>query len=121
MARISSLMICLSFQMLDEAVFQSSGPITKQAVMMRFSQIFLHLLAPLLLSPYIVEACLLPLLESLCKVSSVSGLSKNRTAGGKKHGLMLFLDVMWAFLEVSSLIICLFLVCSMMCSFSKII
>jgi len=104
MTRSSSLMICLSCQMLGQDVSQSDEPITNQALLMGLARIFLHPLAPLLLSPYITEACLVPFLESLCNLSSVFGRSKNKTTGGKKRRLMLFLDMMWAFLEVSYLI-----------------
>jgi hypothetical protein len=90
--------------MLGQDVSQSDEPITNQALLMGLARIFLHPLAPLLLSPYITEACLVPFLESLCNLSSVFGRSKNKTTGGKKRRLMLFLDMMWAFLEVSYLI-----------------
>lgn len=104
------MLICLSCQMLGQEVSQSDECISNQAFLMRLAQILLHHLAPLLRSPYIIEACCVPLLESLCKVTSVSGLSMNETPHGKKHRLMLFLDMMFAFLEVSSFIVYLFLI-----------
>lgn len=103
-------MICLSCQMLGQDVSQSDESISNQAFLMRLAEILVHHLAPLLLSPYIIEACFVPLLESLCKVTSVSGLSMNETPDGKKHRLMLFLDMMFAFLEVSSFIVYFFLI-----------
>jgi hypothetical protein len=106
--------------MLGHDVSRPDEPITNQALLMGLARIFLHPLAPLLLSPYIVEACLVPFLESLCKLSSVSALPKNRTPGGKKRRLMLFLDMMWAFLEVSYFVIYLFLIYLMMLSISEI-
>jgi hypothetical protein len=81
-------------------VSQCDEPVTNEAVLMGLAWTFLHPLAPLLLSPYITEACLVPFLESLCNLSSVSGHFKNKTPSGKKRRLMLFLDMMWAFLEV---------------------
>lgn len=94
-------MIYLSCQMRGQDVSQSDEPITNQALLMGLARIFLHPLAPLLLSPYITEACLVPFLKSLCNLSSVSGHSENKTPSDKKRRLMLFLDMMWAFLEVS--------------------
>ncbi|PNF35407.1 hypothetical protein B7P43_G01736 [Cryptotermes secundus] len=86
-------------EILGQDASQSDESISNQAFLMRLAQMLLHHLAPLLLSPYIIEACFVPLLESLCKVTSVSGLSMNETPDGKKHRLMLFLDMMFAFLE----------------------
>lgn len=94
-------MICLSCQMLGQEVSQPEEPITNQTLLMGLARIFLHPLAPLLLSSYITDACLVPFLESLCNLSSVSGCSKNKTPSGKKRRFMLFLDMLWAFLEVS--------------------
>jgi hypothetical protein len=102
--RNRSLMICLSCQMLGQDVPPPDEPITNQALLMGLARIFLHPLAPLLLSPYITEACLVPFLESLCNFSSVCGRSKNKTPSGKRRRLMLFLDMMWTFLEVSCVI-----------------
>lgn len=109
MVKNSSLMICLSCQMLGQEVPQPEEPITNQALLMGLARIFLHPLASLLLSPYITEACLVPFLEGLCNLSSVSGRFKNKTPSGKKRRLMLFLDMMWAFLEVSCFVYCSFL------------
>ncbi|KAJ4433729.1 E3 ubiquitin-protein ligase RNF123 [Periplaneta americana] len=95
------------YEMLGQDVSQSDEPISNQALLMGLAGIFLHPLAPLLLSPYIAEACLVPFLESLCNLSSVSGRSKNKTPSGKKRRLMLFLDLMWAFLEEHELRKCL--------------
>jgi hypothetical protein len=100
MVRNSSLMICLSCQMLGQEVPEPDEPITNQALLMGLAGTFLQPLAPLLASPYITEACLVPFLESLCHLSSVCGHFKIKTPSDKKRRLMLFLDMMWAFLEV---------------------
>lgn len=95
------------YEMLGQEVSQSDEPISNQALLMGLAGIFLLPLGPLLLSPYITEACLVPFLESLCSLSSVSGRSKNKTPSGKKRRLMLFLDLMWGILEEHELKKCL--------------
>ena len=107
MVRNSSLMICLSCQMLGQDVPEPDEPITNQALLMGLAGTFLQPLAPLLLSPYVTEACLVPFLESLCHLSSVCGHFEIKTPSGKKRRLVLFLDMMWAFLEVRCFIYCL--------------
>jgi hypothetical protein len=94
--------------MLGQDVPQPDEPITGQALLMGLAQIFLQPLAPLLLSPYITEACLVPFLEILCHLSSIWAHFENKTPSDNKRRHLLFLDMMWAFLEVRFFIYCPF-------------
>lgn len=63
---------------------------------------FVPHLAPLLSMPYVIEALLVPFLESLCDIVHVKPLAfqKGNTATARKYKLEIFLDMLWAFLEV---------------------
>ncbi|XP_067001612.2 E3 ubiquitin-protein ligase RNF123 isoform X2 [Anabrus simplex] len=82
-------------------------PVTNDAVLMGLARSFFHHLAPLLLSPYITEACLVPFLESLCHLSSTPGRTKYQIPAAKRRKLLTFLDMLWIFLEEHELKKCL--------------
>jgi hypothetical protein len=101
-----AFMFCLLSQMIGPEVSQSEEPISNQALLMGIGKSILDPLAPLLVSSYVTEACLVPFLETLCNLSTPSELNKIKTPVGKKRRLMLFLDMMWAFFEVRFLAEC---------------
>nr|CAD7455281.1 unnamed protein product [Timema tahoe] len=79
---------------------QVEDVMSNQALLMGLAREFLRPMAPLLLSPYIVEACLMVMLKELCRVPEVLGRSKtNVLSVREKRRLTLLLDMMWAFLE----------------------
>nr|CAD7194583.1 unnamed protein product [Timema douglasi] len=79
---------------------QVEDVMSNQALLMGLAREFLRPMASLLLSPYIVEACLMVMLKELCRVPEVLGRSKtNVLSVREKRRLTLLLDMMWAFLE----------------------
>nr|CAD7404785.1 unnamed protein product [Timema cristinae] len=79
---------------------QVEDVMSNQALLMGLAREFLRPMASLLLSPYIVEACLMVMLKELCHVPEVLGRSKtNVLSVREKRRLTLLLDMMWAFLE----------------------
>nr|QVD39346.1 E3 ubuquitin-protein kinase RNF123 [Schistocerca gregaria] len=79
---------------------------SNQALLMGLAGVLIDPLAPLLLSSYISEACLLPFLELLCGVPADYMQPEGNTRE-KKHKFLIFMDLLWAFLEEHEIKQCL--------------
>ncbi|GLH11947.1 E3 ubiquitin-protein ligase [Gryllus bimaculatus] len=78
----------------SQSIGVTSEPMTDEALLLALAHTIIGHLAPLLLSPYITEACLMPFLESLC-----SNCQPKKGKDKSNRKLHLFLDLLWAFLE----------------------